>query len=79
MLFINKQVKSTAGYCISSICNWWYQGELGYGCREAEPYINVYGRVWLYTNNKLPDETDHGNNNTNGTALLDETPALVPT
>ena len=53
MSFINKQVKSTAGYCLSSICNWWYQGELGFCCREAEPCINVYGHVWLYICTKL--------------------------
>ena len=48
MSFINKQVKSTAGYFLSSICNWWYQGELGFCCKEAEPCINVYGHVWLH-------------------------------
>ena len=48
MLFLNKSFKSTVGYCLSSICNWWYQGELGFCCKEAEPCINVYGRVWLY-------------------------------
>ena len=53
MLFLNKQFKSTAGYCLSSICNWWYQGELGFCCKEAEPCINVYGRVWLYIYNQI--------------------------
>ena len=45
------------GYCLSSICSWWYQGELGFCCKEAEPCINVYGRVWLYINkeNKMKE------------------------
>ena len=25
-----------------------YQGELGFCCKLGEPYINVYGHVWLY-------------------------------
>ena len=48
MSFLNKQFKSTASYCISLICNWWYQGELGFCCKKAEPCINIYGHVWLY-------------------------------
>ena len=47
-------------YCISSICNWWYQGELGFCCRDAEPCINVYGRVWLYTK-FVSSQTNHPN------------------
>ena len=42
--FINKQVKPICCYCFTSICNWWYQGELGFCWREAELCINVYGR-----------------------------------
>ena len=49
MSFFNKSFKSTASFCLSSICNWGYQGELGFCCRLAEPCINVYGRVWHYT------------------------------
>ena len=46
--FINKQVKSTCCYCFTSICNWWYQEELGFCCREAEPCKTIYGRVCVY-------------------------------
>ena len=44
-------------YCLSPICNWGYQGELGFCCIWAELCINVYGRVWLYTreNSKTKD------------------------
>ena len=49
-VFINKLVNHTCCYCFTSICNWWYQGELGFCCREAEPCTNVYGRVCVYTN-----------------------------
>ena len=46
--FINKQVKSICCYCFPSICNWWYQGELGFCCRDAETCINIYGRFCVY-------------------------------
>ena len=48
MSFFNKSFKSIAGLLFSSICNWWYQGELGFCCRLAEPCINVYGHVCHY-------------------------------
>ena len=48
MSFFNKLFKSIAGLLFSSICNWWYQGELGFCCRLAEPCIYVYGRVCHY-------------------------------
>ena len=46
-LLINYSIQLLV-YCLSPICNWWYQGELGFCCIQAEPCINVYGRIWLY-------------------------------
>ena len=42
--FINKQVKSTCCYCFPSICNWWYQGEVAFCCKEGEPCITF---LWV--------------------------------
>ena len=57
---VKKLVKATCCYCLTSICNWWYQGELGFCCKEAELCITVYGHVCVYI---LLDSTDTSQTN----------------